>query len=62
MTLSFSTSLTVSAIPFQSVPFADVRCQTCKRLLLRWQFQGFARIEVKCPRCGSIDMIHLSTS
>lgn len=62
MTLSFSTAISVSAVPFQSIPFADVRCKTCKRLLLKWQFRGFANIEVKCPRCGSIDMIRLSTS
>lgn len=45
----------------QFVPFADIRCQGCKRLLLRWEYSGKAKIEVKCPRCGSIDLFSLST-
>jgi phage FluMu protein Com len=52
-----STALVMTSI----LPFADVRCRTCKRLLFRWEFTGRANIEVKCPRCGQIDMIVLST-
>lgn len=43
-------------------PFTEVRCFKCKRLLLKWQYTGLANIEVKCPRCGKIDLIHLSTN
>jgi phage FluMu protein Com len=58
MTVVGSTVVTVIMGP----PLADIRCRSCKRLLLRWQFGGQAHIEIKCPRCGSIDLIHLSTS
>lgn len=40
---------------------SDVRCTHCGRLLLRWKPSGTADVEVKCPRCGSIDTIQLST-
>lgn len=40
---------------------ADIRCNRCRRLLFRWEYRGIATIEVKCPRCGTIDAIALST-
>ena len=42
--------------------FAEVRCHTCKRLLFKWEYTGVASIEVKCPRCGNMDVIQLSTN
>lgn len=53
-----STSAVYTEMPL----FADIRCRTCRRLLFRWEFQGLARIEVKCPRCGTVDTVALSTS
>ena len=44
-----------------AITFADIRCHNCKRLLFRWEFRGRATIEVKCPRCGSKDLLALST-
>lgn len=41
--------------------FADIRCNVCRRLLFRWQYRGVAQLEVKCPRCGTIDLFSLST-
>jgi phage FluMu protein Com len=43
-------------------PFVDVRCVRCARLLLRWERTGTAVLNVKCPRCGSIDTVRLSTA
>ncbi len=42
--------------------YTEVRCFNCRRLLMKWQYTGLANIEVKCPRCGKIDLIHLSTN
>jgi phage FluMu protein Com len=51
-----------TALAVRTLPLADVRCRSCKRLLFKWEFSGTANIEVKCTRCGSIDVIALSTS
>ena len=56
MTTFASTMLFVTSL------FSEVRCHKCGRLLLRWENRGQANIEVKCPRCGSIDVIQLSTN
>lgn len=57
-------SSTVAVLPGVDIgrPFSDVRCYRCKRLLMKWQWSGLANIEIKCPRCGTIDVIRLSTS
>jgi len=63
MTVAASTVLR-KLMPFLDPgrPYTEVRCFGCKRLLLKWQYSGLANIEVKCPRCGKIDLIGLSTN
>lgn len=43
------------------IPFVDVRCPTCGKLICKWEHAGVASLEVKCARCGSISVIRLST-
>ena len=40
---------------------AEVRCYKCSKLLFKWERTGMAGISVKCPRCGQLDLIRLST-
>jgi phage FluMu protein Com len=40
---------------------ADIRCYKCGKLLFKWERKGNAGISVKCPRCGQLDLIRLST-
>lgn len=42
-------------------PYVDVRCPNCGKLICKWEFAGIANLEVKCARCGSINVIRLST-
>lgn len=46
----------------EAPPLVDVRCVRCSRLLLRWERLGTAVLNVKCPRCGVIDTVRLSTA
>ena len=57
-------SSTLLALPLldNARPFTEVRCYKCKRLLMKWQYTGLANVEIKCPRCGKVDLIHLSTN
>jgi phage FluMu protein Com len=41
--------------------FADIRCRKCSKLIVKWLRSGEAILDVKCSRCGSIDVLHLST-
>jgi phage FluMu protein Com len=45
-----------------TLTLAEIRCQDCHRLLLKWSPRGVMSIEVKCPRCGRIDILRLSTA
>jgi len=54
--ITASTLITAAALIL-----ADVRCYKCSKLLFKWERQGNAGISVKCPRCGQLDMIRLST-
>lgn len=39
----------------------DVRCVDCGKLIIKWNRSGTALIEYKCPRCGDIARLTLST-
>lgn len=28
-----------------------LRCPKCKRLLLKYKYEGYFKIEIKCPKC-----------
>ena len=51
--------LTLSQTLLQS--FSDVRCDRCGRLLIRWVPKGITTLNMKCPRCGMLDTVQLST-
>lgn len=55
MTVFTSTQINISA------PMAQVRCRSCSKLIFRWRYSGVAQVEMKCPRCGKIETITLST-
>ena len=42
-----------------SLPFKEVRCLRCGRLLLRWEMNGSSQLEVKCPRCQQMNLVKL---
>lgn|GEM_PF-6506363 len=44
-----------------TAPLVEVRCQMCRRLLLRWMRSGEATLDLKCPRCGGRQVVALST-
>ncbi len=47
--------------PGMSTIYADVRCRKCNRLLFkqRW-IQG--EVQIKCPKCGFLNMLYYSAS
>lgn len=42
-------------------PPVEVRCTGCSRLLMKTTSTGTALISIKCPRCGVIDTVKLSS-
>ena len=41
--------------------FAEIRCGNCGKLLLKWMRKGSAILDMKCSRCGHLDVVALST-
>ena len=41
--------------------FAEIRCPSCGKLLFKWMRKGSTIIDVKCSRCGHLDVLALST-
>jgi len=39
------------------MPLREVRCLTCNKLL--GKIKGEAEIEIKCPRCGTVNVMKI---
>lgn len=54
-------SVLASTLLTMTIPYVDVRCPNCGKLICKWEYTGIANLEIKCARCGSINVIRLST-